>query len=462
MSSKKELTKRSLSFGANSLFITILIIGIVGVINFLSSQYPKKLDLTKNKLHTFADQSEKVMKGLKSELKAEFFADIGSKEKYRPLFDNYRKLSNKFKFELVDPNKEPLRVKNAGIKKAETLMLSYNGKVTKVEEITEEKVTNAVIKLTKDTKVTVCTIIGHGENSITAQDQNGLQGFKKGLETQAYDIKEITLSQESAIPADCSAIVMIGPNKALFPSEIKAIGDYLDLGGRAVIAFESSLSQTDQTKELRELLKTWGVDVKIGLIIDPISRQLGVDASVPIIVQFNPDQAITKDFKQQCYFPFSRPVDPISPEPVGIKTAWLSKSTPKAWAETDIASINKGAVQYNPGSDLAGPLNTAMVASGKKVDSKATRDTRLVVFGSSQFANNQYSRFGGNLDFLLNAVSWTLEDESMISIRGKEDEAGKIELSQNEGTLIFWLSVILIPLMIAILGIVIWVRRKKL
>jgi ABC-type uncharacterized transport system involved in gliding motility auxiliary subunit len=50
----------------------------------------------------------------------------------------------------------------------------------------------------------------------------------------------------------------------------------------------------------------------------------------------------------------------------------------------------------------------------------------------------------------------------MISIRGKEDEAGKIELSQNEGTLIFWLSVILIPLMIAILGIVIWVRRKKL
>jgi ABC-type uncharacterized transport system involved in gliding motility auxiliary subunit len=90
------------------------------------------------------------------------------------------------------------------------------------------------------------------------------------------------------------------------------------------------------------------------------------------------------------------------------------------------------------------------------------RDTRLVVFGSSQFANNQYSRFGGNLDLFLNSVSWALEDESLISIRSKDDETGKIELSQNEGILIFWLSVVIIPILIAIFGIVIWMRRKKL
>jgi ABC-type uncharacterized transport system involved in gliding motility auxiliary subunit len=50
----------------------------------------------------------------------------------------------------------------------------------------------------------------------------------------------------------------------------------------------------------------------------------------------------------------------------------------------------------------------------------------------------------------------------MISIRSKEDEAGKIELTQNQGVLIFWISVILAPLFISVLGIVIWVRRKKL
>jgi ABC-type uncharacterized transport system involved in gliding motility auxiliary subunit len=462
MSSNKELTKRSLSFGANSLFITILVIGLVGVFNFLSYQYPKKLDLTKNKLHTFSEQSENVIKGLKSDLKAEFFGDIGAKEKHRTLFDNYKKLSPKFKFELVDPNKEVMRAKSAGIKKPETLVLTYNGKTLMVDEITEEKITNAAIKITKDGKTTVCTVVGHGENSINDQNANGLMGVKKGLENQAYDVKEIILAQEPKVPADCSVLVMLGANKALFPTEIKALGEYLDNGGRAVIALETSIGQPDQTKEIRELLKTWGVDVKTGLIIDPISRQLGVDASVPIIVQFNSEQAITKNFAQQCYFPFSRPVDPVSPEPVGIKTAWIAKTTPKAWSETDMASITKGAVQFNPNGDVPGPLNTVVTADGKKVDSKASRNTRLVVFGSSQFANNQYSRFGGNMDLLLNSVSWTLEDENLISIRGKEAEEGKIELSQNEGTIIFWISVVFVPLFIAAFGIVIWVRRKKL
>jgi ABC-type uncharacterized transport system involved in gliding motility auxiliary subunit len=305
-------------------------------------------------------------------------------------------------------------------------------------------------------------IVGHGENSIANNGQDGIQGVKKGFEDQAYEVKEFPLSQETAIPADCNIIAMVGVSKALFPNEIKVLSAYLNNGGRAVIAMEATITQADQTKELRELLKSWGIDVKAGLIIDPVSRQLGVDASVPIIAQFNSEHVITKDFKQQCYFPFSRPIDLISPAPEGLKSVWLSKTTPKAWGEVDMNSIAKGSVQYNAGVDLIGPITTAVAVSGKVKDSKAMKDTRIVLFGSSQFTNNQYSRFGGNLDFFLNSVSWALEDESLISIRSKEDEAGKIELSQNEGIIIFWISVVIIPLLIAALGIVIWVRRKKL
>jgi len=462
MTTQKELNKRSFSFGANSIFITILVVCLVGVFNFLSSQYPQKLDLTKNKIHTFSDQSMKVMKGLNDELKAEFYGDIGSKEKFRPVFDNYKKLSNKFKFELVDPNKEPTRAKTAGIKKNDTLVLSYKGKTSKVDDISEEKVTNAIIKLTKETRSIVCMIVGHGETSISDATQNGIQGVKKGFEDQSYEVKEITLPQETAIPADCGAIAMVGVNKALFPNEIKMLSTYLDNGGRAVIAIDASITANDQTKELREFLKTWGIDVKTGLIIDPVSRALGVDASVPIIAQFNPESPITKDFKQQCYFPFTRPVDVTSPVPVGLKTMWLAKTTPKAWDEMDMNSLAKGTVQYNAGVDLPGPLSAAASVSGKGKDSKATRDTRIVVFGTGQFANNQYSRFGGNIDLFLNSVSWVLEDESMISIRTKDDENGKVELSQNDGIWIFWISVVIIPILIAVFGIVIWVRRKKL
>lgn len=455
-------TKRKLSFGLNSAFITLVVVCIVGVLNFLGAQYPQKLDLTKNKLHTFSDQTEKLMKGLKSDLTATFYGDFGAREKYKPIFNNYKDLSPKFKLEVVDPNKEPSRAKQAGIKKMDTLVLSYEGKTAKLEEITEEKITNELIKLTSGKKHTVCSVLGHGEKSFNDNTAEGFAQAKKGLEDQSYSFKEINLPQEQKIAEDCSVVVLMGASKALFPTESKALSEYLDNGGRLVVGLDAAISAGDQTQELKNLLKTWGVDVKSGLIIDPISRKLGVDASVPIIAQFNTDSPLTKDFKEQCYFPFARPVDVTTPAPEGLSVTWLAKTTPNAWSELDMASIGKGAVQFNQGSDIQGPLNTVVSVKGKRAGSKAAAETRIIAFGSSTFANNNYSRFGGNLDFFLNSVSWALEDESMISIRAKEDETGKVELSQTEGQVIFLVSVIAVPVFIAALGIFIWWRRKKL
>jgi ABC-type uncharacterized transport system involved in gliding motility auxiliary subunit len=383
MNSKKELNKRSLSYGTYSLFIVVVVICIVGVLNFLGHQYSKKADLTKNKIHTFSDQTDKVMKGLKGDLTATFFGDANSREKYRPIFDNYKKESNKFKFEAVDPNKEPTRAKTSGIKKMDTLVLAYQGKTAKVDDLTEEKITNEIIKLTKDTKSTVCTITGHGETSFSDDKAGGFAGAKKGLEDQSYTVKEVNLPGETKIPEDCSVLIMMGTNKALFPNEVKLLFDYLNNGGRLVIGIDASLNTTDQfSKELKSLLATWGIDVKSGLIIDPVSKMLGVDASVPIVASFNKDQAITKDFSEQCFFPFSRPIDVVSPAPAGLKTAWLAKTTPKAWDELNMASIAKGTVQYDEGVDLKGPLSVAAASSGKQKDSKATRETRIVAFGT--------------------------------------------------------------------------------
>jgi ABC-type uncharacterized transport system involved in gliding motility auxiliary subunit len=462
MTTNKEQQKRHLSFGIYSGFVTLTVISLVGLVNFLGKQYPAKLDLTKNRIHTFSDQTSKVLQGLKAPVEAVFFGEIASREKYRRIFDNYKKGSTQFKFEWVDPVKEPTRAKSAGIKKIDTLILTYQGKTSKVEEITEEKITNELIKITKDGAITVCAIGGHGEPSFTDSTALGFSAAKKGLEDQSYQVREITLPQETKIPQECSALVMMGASKALFPSEIKMLTEYLDQGGRIAVGVDASVTGRDQSEELRTLLTRYGIEVKNGLMIDPVSKMLGVDASVPMMAQFNRDTAIGKDFTAQAFFPFSRPVDLSNPAPEGLKTAWIAKSTPKAFAETDLAGVAKGSARYDAGRDLAGPLTAAAISYGKLKDSKASRETRLVVFGSGQFANNQYSRFGGNLDLFLNSVSWALEDESMISIRPKDEDDSKIELSQNQGVAIFWICVVLAPLFIAVAGIVIWVRRKKL
>jgi hypothetical protein len=55
-----------------------------------------------------------------------------------------------------------------------------------------------------------------------------------------------------------------------------------------------------------------------------------------------------------------------------------------------------------------------------------------------------------------------MEDESLIAIRAKEEGPGKVELSQKSGTFIFLLTVILIPLAVAVSGLVIWIVRRRL
>src|SRR5690606_30547776 len=120
-----------------------------------------------------------------------------------------------------------------------------------------------------------------------------------------------------------------------------------------------------------------------------------------------------------------------------------------------------GKAELNQG-DKAGPHNAAVAVEGKLKDSKATKNTRLVVFGTSYFATNNYSRRGSNLDFFLNAASWLMEDENLISIRSKEDGPGKVELSQKQGIIIFWLTILVMPVLISGTGIAVWARRRKL
>ncbi len=459
---QKALKSRTAAYGINSVITVFLVIGIVGVLNFLTSRYPYKVDLTKNKIHTLSDQTVKITKGLQKTVKATLYSKLQQKEQFRPLLDNYKSLNPKFEVEYVDPDREPTRAKESGIKKYGTLLLAVDGRDNKIEEPTEEKVTNALIKLLKDKNPVLCVTTGHGEKSFTSKENEGYDGVKKSLADQSYEVKDLNLLQESKVPETCNALAIIGPTKSFFPAETTAINQYLDQGGRGIIAVDINIKGGEYSPELLSILQNWYVKPGVSLVVDPVSRMLGVDSSVAILASFSKDSPITRDFQGNCAFPFTRPLDIIPAPPPSLNIHWLAQTTPKSWGVSDMKSLQTGQVSFVEGKDKSGPLNAALVVEGKQKNSKATRNTRLVVFGSSFFATNNFSRYAGNLDFFLNSVSWAMEDESLISIRTKEDGPGKIELSQKSGAFIFLLTVIVVPLLISVAGLGIWIARRKM
>lgn len=462
---RKKLRGRAASFGMHSVLTVLIVISIVGVLNFLGSKYPKKLDLTKNRIHTLSDQSVKAVKSIQNPVKAVFYGKQPSQEKMKPLFRNYQEANPKFTYELMDPDKDLARFRAAGLTRADSAILTMGEKTSKLDEVNEEKLTNALIKLGKEKKRLVCSIIGHGEKSFKDEKASGLETLRKELEFQYYDFREVPLAQEGKIPAECDAVAIMGANRAPLEGEMKILDAYAANGGRLLVALDVDVARGEESQQaLLGVLAKWNIASKHALILDEVSKLLGVSPTVPVIATYSSDHAITKDFNasNNCLFPITRPLEILPDPPASLNVTWLAKSTPKSFGETSFKELKSQSASFNPGQDVVGPMTVAIAAEGKLKDSKAEKATRIVVFGTSLFAVNQFITIGSNKDFVLNSISWLMEDESLISIRTREDEAGKIELTQSMGWLILMATVIVVPLLISIFGIVYWVRRKKL
>ena len=116
-------------------------------------------------------------------------------------------------------------------------------------------------------------------------------------------------------------------------------------------------------------------------------------------------------------------------------------------------------MEFDPENDRQGPLSLA-VAVKADPDSAASGDkTRLVVFGDSDFARNQYFGQQANGELLIGALKWVTESEDRLEIPVKRPAFNPINLVGNEGDVVLWVSVFVLPFAVALSGFVIMLRR---
>ncbi|MFN7684858.1 MAG: GldG family protein [Oligoflexia bacterium] len=461
------MKNRALLFGSRSALTAVLVLSIIGVLNFLGARNEIRFDLTKNKRNTLSEQTQKLVAGLKTPIRAVHFSKPAAREQARVVLDGYRSLNpSKFTVEFVDPDREPLRVRQAGITRAGVLQLvredSAGARVRdiKVDDLTEEKITHSLLKLLNDATRELCLVTGHGEHSFTdSNDGNGFGEIRKALLAQAYEVREINLLTTEKVPASCSAIAVWGPTKSFFSQEVTRLSDYLKAGGRAIIGLDLTLRDPDPRIELNQLLEPWGIAYGRGFVIDPTIRAEGLDPTFLIAKDFSKTHPITRTFTSLVMLPFSRPITQITkpdskPDAKSdLKIEPLILTSSQSWSETNFKDLARGVAGFNPDQDVMGVQNPAIAVEGTK--------TRLVAFGSASFANNALSSKLANSDLFLNAVAWTLEDETSISIRPKENEPGKFEITGAQG-LVILLLVAALPLLSAAGGLAFWAYRRKL
>jgi ABC-type uncharacterized transport system involved in gliding motility auxiliary subunit len=83
-----------------------------------------------------------------------------------------------------------------------------------------------------------------------------------------------------------------------------------------------------------------------------------------------------------------------------------------------------------------------------------------VVVGNSGWVANGFLRFNGNRDLFLNMMNWLSSDEDLISIRPKEPEDRRLNMTARQMSMVFYESVVFIPLLIVLAGVGVWWRRR--
>ena len=460
---KKGFTRKSFLYSGNLLLVVVLVLGILVLANYFLSKHHSRVDLTASRLHSLSDQSVKVLKALKKDISVKAFFRVGNfaRGTLDSLLKIYAYESPRIKYEFIDPDKNPGLVKRYEVTQDGTTVFEAGDKEGRVTTTSEEDVTNAVIKLTREKKKVIYFLEGHGEASVEESGDGGYSGVKGDLEKLGYEVKKQALALSEGFPADCAVLVVAGPKKALLPNEVETIGKYVGRGGRVLFLIDP---ETDPG--LSPLLADYGVRLRDDLIVDTVSRLLGGDYFMPVVSEYEAHE-ITKGFRYATFFPYARSVEASETKPEGATLTVIARTSPNSWSERQ---LDQKQVKFDKGVDGPGPVSLALVetlkAKAEETSAEAagagTPEARLAVVGDSDFVANRYLGLSGNANFFLNMVNWLTEEADLISIQPRTSSPRTIQMSPSQGRLLFFVSVILLPLAVLVLGVAVWLRRRAL
>src|SRR3989338_56015 len=135
-------------------------------------------------------------------------------------------------------------------------------------------------------------------------------------------------------------------------------------------------------------------------------------------------------------FPLTRSLAAAKTPPKGVSVVALARTSPQSWGETARGGRARCAAKPAPQAPK-GPLAVAMVATLEKA--------RIVVYGTSNLAANQFLNVQGNRDFFLNTVSWLAEEEDQISIPPRSARPTPAFMNPPQAQVVVLLPVVIPP-----------------
>ena len=499
--SKSVHTIKRFSIGLNVLVQVLAFTAITAMVNYMSFRHFKRWDFTRDQKYALAPLTKNLLATLKKPVKAVVFfpnaqaiaQDVGS------LLREYEYASDrKVSVEIVDPYRNLTRAKELSEKYKfgntdNIVILDYEGKSKFVNAADmaemdtsratfgqppiirafkgEEAITSALLEITEDRQNKVYFLAGHGEPAPTSQELTALKTF---IDRQNIKLDAINLNNTDSVPEDASALVILGPRTDLSEREITLLSHYWgDKNGRLFVMLNPAMN----TPRLSEWIAMSGVTPQQDTVMRS-GTMLAIERGQPTLktgivttaVGIIPEQAkpVLKDIVgidlELIGLSQSIGVDPTKTTLVRVRTTPLLSSPAEFWGETENDSKDTQQPVNDPGKDHKGPLTLAVALEKGGVDDPRVKveTSRMVLIGNAAFISNDGLRQSAvGLDFAINALNWLINREQLAGIPPKSKEAISLSLDETHMNRIALAVMGVIPTFIAVLGLMVWWRRRN-
>ena len=514
------LKSKKFKYGTVSTSVTVIFIALVLVANIIFSTVADRhawyIDMTDEQVFTLSDSAKALLDTLEQDITVIFaadrdkiegdFGDLESGKAMAYIFNTVklmREYSDHVNWEFVDCERNPsyfdqFRNLSAMVASGDSFSPEYviikgedkNGAEAGGFEYTALKDTNFFYMAASDNQTyayngelvllssflqvglennpIVCFTTGHGEDLDMTKYSN-LAGM---FQLSGFDVRTVNLATED-IPADTRMLVINNP-KSDFPGYTEALGgdvdqiqkvsDYLNNVGS--VMYFTDYRYASNLPNLNDLLKLWNIEMQSGVYVQDVRHSTG-DAAQIIRVDYNQDsQFVSQLLSGALGETFAQPVmsyaTPIKILNGGTKEEALRVLTTQGLL---VSTPSSKLVNSNDSTDVisTGSQTVMAMTYSQMYDENNDFKSYLLACGSSTFATDAYCINNSaypNWDILLSFIQTATRYQVPVNIDYKVFQSYDLDITSYQADMWTLALTVTFPILAAIIGAVILVRRK--
>jgi hypothetical protein len=477
--------------GLNVFVQVVLILFLVAMLNSIAFKHYKRWDFSRDQKYALSDKTKRFLRTIKGKIRIIVFFSPNTSitTDVQNLLTEYQYAAKgKIDIEYIDPERNLSRAKEMFdkykvVSDESLLVIDYEGhnKSVKASEMAdvdqsgvalgegprvaafkgEQAITSAMMDLVEGKKNALGYVLGHKEPPLS--ENSTISVLKTFIENENIKFQELNLFDVGAIPAELKTILIVGPQYDFSDREMKLLRDFWDKQGRILLLLDPAA----KTPKVDALLDELGVKVnddRLMVFLRTGIQEMALTRDVQ--AHFLGGSPITKRLVDVHALFFggtsSLTLEPDRVRAANIRIEPLIQAEKGYFAETNYNTDDQAKFQADAKNAGAPPTIGASIEKGGSADERVqVNSSRLVVVSNATFVqDNAVTQDQQALDFISGSVNWLLSREQLIGIAPKIPHPLTFSLNEDALRNLRWVVLVLMPLVFAVLGTVVWWKRR--